>query len=39
MIYPTTNESNYINSFDFEEDDWYNYQDYDVYDRFDEEMY
>ena len=38
MIYPTTNESNYINSFDFEEDDYYNYRDYE-YDRFDEEMY
>lgn len=39
MIYPTTNESNYVNSFDFEDDDWYNGQDIDEYDRFDEEMY
>lgn len=39
MSYPTTNESNYINSFEFEKDDYYNYQDYDVYDRYDEEMY
>lgn len=39
MIYPTTNESNYINSYGFEEDDYYNYQDIDDYDRFDEEMY
>jgi hypothetical protein len=38
MIYPTTNESNYINSYDFEDDDYYNYQDYE-YDRYDEEMY
>ena len=34
MIYPTTNESNYINSYDFEDE--YDYEDYE---RFDEEMY
>lgn len=38
MIYPTVNESNYINSYDFEDDDYYNDQDYE-YDRYDEEMY
>lgn len=38
MIFPTTEQSNYINSFDFEEEE-YEYTDYDYYDRFDEEMY
>lgn len=38
MTCPTTNELNCVNSLDFEEDDWYNYQEYE-YDRFDEEMY